>query len=685
MPQGISPNPLNKISEVYLSQISEHHKKDVDGNTIPHEGEDVDEGAGLYANIHAKRKRGGKMRKKGDKGAPSSQDFANAARTAREGVEYTGPNKGDRKLIKKMDDPSYAKKLADYEKNMDPKKRQALKDKATKGMKFTHESLEEVEVDEAVSQSMRPSNMKKKAKLSAALDRLQALKVAKKKREMGEAFAETGMAKGSGKPSGVMKDFLDKRAKKLEKQRASQSQAARNNPAFDSTSPNSKDPAVARSRAEEVQLEAKYEAGASTYGKATIRNKRKFGTSGELPDPLTGKKVTKDATRGELITKRREEHKAKRGVKTKVKMEALSNWREDYVWEADEEQMEKEVKEKKVKNKIIINPKLGEAVEEIGGEVLEIVEMNGETKEDDPQLKSKQLRQRQLKKQVLLRKLQAVRQTGGEDITASYEPEGEQVDEVFGKLAGLGALAFATQRISSKLGTMHGNRVVKQALSKSPATSNSSSSSGGSNFQRGVNAIKDAKKSGTGLMNKSTRDALKMLDQYEPEGEQLDEYGNPRVGVRLRVARAIDKTNPKPRMGSKRSAISNKLKMSAIKAETKRREQKENPYSAGKRMKMVATSIGDRVKQKAKAMTTREDYIPEEEYDHYKDRIAMAGGDPSSPDKKDATTMPRRPEKPSKGMTAAQKAAKGRSALDIVKADIRKKYGKGAIMDVGKK
>ena len=40
MPQGISPNPLNKISEVYLSQISEHHKKDADGNTIPHGEED---------------------------------------------------------------------------------------------------------------------------------------------------------------------------------------------------------------------------------------------------------------------------------------------------------------------------------------------------------------------------------------------------------------------------------------------------------------------------------------------------------------------------------------------------------------------------------------------------------------------------------------------------------------------
>ena len=64
--------------------VYEHHKKDADGNTIPHEGEEVKEGMGLYANIHAKRKRGGKMRKKGAKGAPSSQDFANAAKTAKE-------------------------------------------------------------------------------------------------------------------------------------------------------------------------------------------------------------------------------------------------------------------------------------------------------------------------------------------------------------------------------------------------------------------------------------------------------------------------------------------------------------------------------------------------------------------------------------------------------------------------
>ena len=40
-------------------------------------------GPGLYANIHAKRKRGGKMRKKGAKGAPTAKAFKQAAKTAK--------------------------------------------------------------------------------------------------------------------------------------------------------------------------------------------------------------------------------------------------------------------------------------------------------------------------------------------------------------------------------------------------------------------------------------------------------------------------------------------------------------------------------------------------------------------------------------------------------------------------
>ena len=38
---------------------------------------------GLYANIHAKRKRGDKMRKPGDKGAPTAQAFKDAAKTVK--------------------------------------------------------------------------------------------------------------------------------------------------------------------------------------------------------------------------------------------------------------------------------------------------------------------------------------------------------------------------------------------------------------------------------------------------------------------------------------------------------------------------------------------------------------------------------------------------------------------------
>ena len=51
---------------------------------------------GLYANIHAKRKRiaagsGEKMKKPGAKGAPSAADFKKAAKTAKKGKSM--PNK----------------------------------------------------------------------------------------------------------------------------------------------------------------------------------------------------------------------------------------------------------------------------------------------------------------------------------------------------------------------------------------------------------------------------------------------------------------------------------------------------------------------------------------------------------------------------------------------------------------
>ena len=55
--------------------------------------------------------------------------------------------------------------------------------------------------------------------------------------------------------------------------------------------------------------EARQERGRSDYGKASVRNKRKFGKEGE---PAV---FDASGERGKMIDKRREEHKAKRGVK----------------------------------------------------------------------------------------------------------------------------------------------------------------------------------------------------------------------------------------------------------------------------------------------------------------------------------------------------------------------------------
>jgi hypothetical protein len=65
----------------------------------------------------------------------------------------------------------------------------------------------------------------------------------------------------------------------------------------------------------------------------------------------------------------------KKKVKTKVRFEAYS-WRSELSEVITDIESEKEIKEKKVKNTVKINPTLGEAVEEIGGTILEAIEVD---------------------------------------------------------------------------------------------------------------------------------------------------------------------------------------------------------------------------------------------------------------------------------------------------------------------
>ena len=67
-----------------------------------------------------------------------------------------------------------------------------------------------------------------------------------------------------------------------------------------------------------------------------------------------------------------------RGQAIAVRKEGYSNWREDLKEVIDTDKKEKKITEKKVDNKVVINPKLdlGEAVEDMGGTLLEMVEVD---------------------------------------------------------------------------------------------------------------------------------------------------------------------------------------------------------------------------------------------------------------------------------------------------------------------
>ena len=98
----------------------------------------------------------------------------------------------------------------------------------------------------------------------------------------------------------------------------------------------------------------------------------------------------------------------------------LSNWKEESdLYEVvtgkmtDKEALKKVDEKKGINNKVIINPKLSEALKDMGGELLEIAEIDKEQDKEDPkqqQIASKQKRAAMIKKQVLMKKLQAVRE-----------------------------------------------------------------------------------------------------------------------------------------------------------------------------------------------------------------------------------------------------------------------------------
>ena len=148
--------------------------------------------------------------------------------------------------------------------------------------------------------------------------------------------------------------------------------------------------------------------------------------------------------------------KQKKAKKGKV-VEARSDWRHDLreiIVTPDKDPKEPQIKEKKIKNKIEINPSFKEAVEEIGGELLTVEEVDNMA--DDQKKEQQKKKEKMLKKRMLMMKLRAVQQTGGEDVVAGYEPEGDMVEARYER----GASDYGKMSIRNKRAVGYGGNAA---------------------------------------------------------------------------------------------------------------------------------------------------------------------------------------------------------------------------------
>ena len=269
-------DPEGKRGKTIEKRRAEHKaRRGVKGAKVPayKKEEVIKEKDGLWDNIHQKRERikkgsGEKKAKKGDKDYPKTLNVEGIMGMVKRAAKVkakktTGRDAGAiaAKIMRDKEQRKYVSFLPanegikydskgssmDYFLGADPKKTKeykALKKKTKK--------------EEYACSSDSPIKVTKK----------------KKKKEVEEGTSY-GLYKGSGKPSGAMKKYLDKRAKMLTKKREAQSDAAKNNPHFDSTQPSPS----GRNKYEHVSFKNYFTEGNNT---ARMLHKSKTSVTGNI-------------------------------------------------------------------------------------------------------------------------------------------------------------------------------------------------------------------------------------------------------------------------------------------------------------------------------------------------------------------------------------------------------------------
>ena len=403
--------------------------------------------------------------------------------------------------------------------------------------------------------------------------------------------------------------------------------------------------------------------------------------------------------------------------------------KEEYSWrDGFSELIEKKHKEeKKITGEGVDNKKLikvfPDEVKEMYGSAAGTGATNAEAPKPNPQIAQKEKKQAMLKKQVLMKKLQAVRAGAGSDITSSYKPdskltEGEDKPET---PEGMGDITFdAGGAIPTTIKAIGDPRELEtamklkktqlraaglnmsQELEGDTIEESEKLAQGASDRARKLGAMRRKKQGSNRGMYKSERAGYNLAQSQRSQNASLEtQRGNQTGGGAKPFGFARNKSNPIKSKTFAGSGNKAKKRMDAMKSEAYTVNQADKTgntpayqgYKEGKKNKLtgeplykkgnmkenlvtisninVKPSFYNDEKNAIKDILKKNFNLGEEGYDIARDRGMVK----PSKDKKDGTSYP-----PSAEMRKTQKVNKGPSALERVKA----KYGK-SVMDLGKK
>ena len=374
----------------------------------------------------------------------------------------------------------------------------------------------------------------------------------------------------------------------------------------------------------------------------------------------------------------------------KMAKEGFSNWRTDLIEVMDEDEADKPVKEKKVNNRVKINPKLGEAIEEIGGTLIEEIEIDeldviiesvyeelieeGYSEDDvedaiefalteqlnevsdsyyDSAVKSSKAAAGKIKRAEMMKKakgrLKFMKRKAG-------EVAGKVKRKAAGAVAGAAMSGMMAKDVAKDQARRTG-RAVKQAVTSAPGK---------------------AKKSIKGRIKKAALGVAKRMSEDTQDLQEL-----PIIQKAMDTVDALNRQNAEKVKRINKTLGRDAVSMPKTGTFTPKNEEVIKEVAQEKSLSPAEIALQKKkgqidmqiLKKRKQAMS---DMKNEEASDAMKDRRMERGG-------VDGNTRYDRP--PGKPNTFGKKKPRsgGMSALDLVKADIRSKYGKGAIMDTKKK